>query len=83
MIVPPESREEEFEIEWDKINAEVSAVPVKYSLAVRKKEEEEGLEDDYDDDPPLIPMVCHRVKVQKCVVLTCLIVHPLFVCLFV
>lgn len=58
-IVPPESREEEFQLEWEKISAGVSGLPVEYPL----KQHQERNFDDSDD--PLLPIICHRVKVQR------------------
>lgn len=62
MIVPPESREEEFQLEWEKISAGVSGLPVEYPL--KQHQERKGTNFD-DSDDPLLPIICHRVKVQR------------------
>lgn len=61
MIVPPEFRGEEFKLEWDKISEEVSGTPVHYPLTLMG----EGPEEDEEEEIPSLPIICHRVKVQR------------------
>lgn len=67
--MPPEFRGEEFELNWEKINSEVSGFPVQYPLTVRGREGEgeegEAEIDDDLDDAPFLPVICHKVKVQR------------------
>ena len=55
MIIPPDTTDEEFDIKWEEISSSVNAFPVEYTLTARGDEL----------DIPLLPMVCHRVKVQR------------------
>ena len=57
MIVPPNTTDEEFDLKWEKISSSMNAFPVEYVLTAREEEL----------DTPLLPMVCHRVKVQRCI----------------
>jgi phosphoenolpyruvate synthase/pyruvate phosphate dikinase len=64
VIVPPLFRdEEEYKLDWDKINTEVSGTPVLYPLTLRG--ERSGEEEEEEEEVPLLPVVCHRVKVQR------------------
>ena len=64
--MPPEFRGEEFELNWEKINSEVSGLPVQYPLTVRGQGREEEEEEEEDlDDAPFLPVICHKVKVQR------------------
>ncbi len=62
VITPPISRGEEFELDWDKIGMGVSGTPIEYPLAVLT---ESGEDSDDEEETPLIPILCHRVKVQR------------------
>ena len=61
MIVPPVFRGEEFQLNWDEINAAVTGLPVKYPL---QGVEGEG-EEEEEEEVPSLPLICHRVKVQR------------------
>ena len=67
MIVPPHHREEEeYAPDWDTINAGVSGVPVQYPLKLRGRgEEEEEEEEEVEEEIPAVPILFHRIKVQK------------------
>ena len=61
MVVPPDTTGEEFNLNWEEIGAAVNDFPAEYALTMRG-----GGDDDEDDlDTPLLPMVCHKVKVQR------------------
>lgn len=62
--MPPQYRGEEFELDWDKINAGVSGIPVQYPLTLRG--DNSGEEEEEEEDAPSLPVICHRVKVQRC-----------------
>ena len=55
VIVPPDTTEEEFDLKWEEISSSVNAFPVEYALTAQGEEL----------DTPLLPMVCHRIKVQR------------------
>lgn len=60
--MPPQFREEEeFELDWDRINAGVSGLAVQYPLTVRG----EGEEEEEEEEVPTLPVIFHRVKVQR------------------
>lgn len=67
--MPPQSRGDggEFELEWGEINAGVSGLPVEYPLTLKGDQEgrKDSIYDDEEEDVPLLPMICHRVKVQR------------------
>ena len=65
--MPPTVRGEgEFQLDWDKINAEVSGLPIEYPLTLRGLGEGEGAgESDDENETPAISLICHMVKVQK------------------
>ncbi len=78
VLVPPESAEEEFEIDWDDMAKKLSlSSPFEYSLTYRgnaaelaeerKEKEEEEEEEEEEGNTPLLPMICHRIKVQRLV----------------
>ena len=58
MIIPPDEMDEEFDLKWEELSSTINAFPVEYGLSARGGGEEET-------DTPLLPMVCHRVKVQR------------------
>ena len=64
MIVPPDTTAEEFNLNWEEISSSVNAFPVEYALMAQG--EELGT--------PLLPMICHRIKVQR----WALLVVPLY-----
>lgn len=55
---------EAFELEWDKINAGVSGLPAQYPLTLRGQGAGKDESDD-EDEIPTLPLICHRVKVQR------------------
>ena len=55
VVVPPDTTFEEFDLKWKEISSSVNALPVEYTLTARGDEL----------DTPLLPMVCHRIKVQR------------------
>ena len=55
VIVPPDTTDEEFNLNWEEISSSVNAFPVEYALVAQEEEL----------DTPLLPMVCHRIKVQR------------------
>ena len=57
-IIPPDSSEELFEVDWEDVAAGIQASPAEYLLRIRGGE-------GYEDTTPLIPLICHRVKVQR------------------
>lgn len=59
MVVPPDTTDEGFHLNWEEISSSVKAFPVEYALTTRGGGEED------DMDMPLLPMVCHKVKVQR------------------
>lgn len=59
MLVPPVERAEAFDIDWEGIAAGVQTTPKEFPLRVAGGDESE--------DTPLIPLTCHRVKVQRSV----------------
>lgn len=62
-IVPPLERgEEEFQLEWEKIGAGVSGLPVQYPLNLRGPKADES---DDEEDIPIISLICHKVRVQR------------------
>lgn len=61
VIVPPQMREEEeYQLDWDKIDAGISGLPVQYPLTLRGERSEEE-----EEDVPSLSIICHRVKVQR------------------
>ena len=60
VVVPPNTTDEEFSLNWEEIRSSVDAFPVEYALTPRGE----------DIDTALLPMVCHRVKVQRYVHVT-------------
>ena len=85
VIAPPVSRGEEFEVEWDRIGAGVSGSPVEYPLTVlQEKSDSYDSDEDDQENPPLIPILCHRVKVQRYYTITSVCkklkptLHPIF-----
>lgn len=57
MLVPPVEREETFDIDWEGIAAGIQTTLKEYPLKIAGGDE--------NDDTPLIPLICHRVKVQR------------------
>ena len=49
VIVPPNSTDEEFNLNWEEISSSVNAFPVEYTLTAQGEEL----------DTSLLPMVCH------------------------
>ena len=64
IIVPPDTMEDDFQLNWDEIDSSVRTFPKEYPLKVQANEKQHTKNED-GDDLPLIPMVCHRVKVQR------------------
>lgn len=58
MLVPPDCSEEPFDLDWEGIAATLQTFPVEYELRPAGKDEGE-------EATPLIPLVCHRVKVLR------------------
>ena len=54
VIVPPISRGEEFELEWDRINAGISGSPVEYPLTVMTEKTEPCDSDEEDEEGTVI-----------------------------
>lgn len=66
IIIPPDTTGDQFELNWTEIDSSVRAFPMEYLLKVQAQRKELTNEDDSDEpDIPLIPLVCHRVKVQR------------------
>ncbi len=64
MIVPPgDTAEEKMELNWEEIDSKVKGFPREYLLKIQTQKQA----DDDDDEPTLslMPMICHRVKVQR------------------
>ena len=55
MLVPPLTSEEQFELDWAAIAADVQGIPAEYTLNPTFE----------TMDTALIPLICHRVKVQR------------------
>ena len=54
VIVPPDTMDEEFNLNWEEISSSIKAFPVEYTLTTRG-----------DSVDEIDTMVCHRVKVQR------------------
>lgn len=65
VVTPPVDRGAEFQLDWDAINAGVSGPPTEYPLMVPEQGSESSDDDDNQENPPRIPILCHRVKVQR------------------
>ncbi len=64
VIVPPQdTAEERTELNWEEIDSKVKGFPQEYLLKMQTQQ----TTDEEEDEPslPLIPMICHRVKVQR------------------
>ena len=59
-IIPPDSSEELFEVDWEDVATRIQGSPAEYTLRIRGGE---GRGD--EATTPLIPLICHRVKVQR------------------
>ena len=59
-IIPPDSSEELFEVDWEDVAARIQASPAEYTLRIRGGEERGN-----EAITPLIPLICHRVKVKR------------------
>ena len=66
VIVPPDTTEEEFNLKWEEISSSVIAFPVEYALTAQGEEL----------DTPLLPIVCHRIKVQRYTLLPTIKYYP-------
>lgn len=72
-IAPPNTSEDQFDMNWEEIDSTVQAFPVEYLLKVLVQQKEIANEVDSEKPAtPAIPLVCHRVKVQR-----------YYICLFV
>ena len=60
VLVPSACSEEPFTLDWEGVAATVQGLPTEYNL----NSSGEGAGQD-EDDTPLIPLICHRVKVQR------------------
>ena len=58
VMVPPDTMDEEFSLNWEEISSSINAFPIEYTLTPCGASVDEI-------DTPLLPMVCHRVKVQR------------------
>ncbi len=65
VIAPPIHRGEEFELDWDGLTAGVSGSPIEYLLRLQEKPDSYDSDDEDKENPPLVPILCHRVKVQR------------------
>ncbi len=64
MIVPPDSADEDgVELKWEEIDASVKGFPYEYQLKLQAQQ----VKTEHEDEPilALVPMLCHRVKVQR------------------
>ena len=68
VIVPTDTEGEGMgaELNWEEIESSVKGFPRDYILKLQAQQNKPATEDD-DDEPglPLVPMICHRVKVQR------------------
>ena len=55
--MPPAERGEPFVVDWDEIADGVQTKPIEYRLKLAGVSEME--------ETPLIPLICHQVKVQR------------------
>lgn len=76
IIVPPDTREEEFSVDWESVTTqqedEHDQPPEEFELKltvketeVVKEEEEEDDEDEVNKISATVPLICHLVKVQR------------------
>ena len=69
VIVPPDSRPEEeeegvgFAVQWGEVEGSVQGLPTEYALSPSTSSSSSSQGE--GETPPLLPLTCHRVKVQR------------------
>ena len=58
MLVPSACSEEPFTLDWEGVAAAVQGLPTEYEMNLSGERQ-------CEDDAPLVPLICHRVKVQR------------------
>ena len=54
------------ELNWEEINSRVKGFPRDYLLKLQAQKNKPTTQDEGDEpELPLVPMICHRVKVQR------------------
>ena len=73
-MVPPDTREgegdDEFSIDWEQLSAQQQQTEypqplTEYPLKLTNKKEDRDGKDEEEEVSPVLPLICHRVKVQR------------------